>query len=402
MRIGFITPEFVTESYYSGGLANYVYRVSKSLVSLGHDVHVFTLSDSEISEFKHDGIHVYRLTAAFPLRWMNWLTRHRLSNMLRWLGFSFKTYRKLKKLHRQKAFHIVQFPNSYACGLFTSLLLRIPYVVRISCYRPVWNEMAGADRNLDTKAIEWLEWLQLRLSRYIYAPSLTLKEMLAQKANIRHVQVIRTPLYMETVNWDTSIYNEYLKDKNYLLFFGRFQLHKGFHVLAQALHQVLQDHRDLYAVCVGLDTSTKISPSMKEYARSLCNKNADRLIFIDQTPHTQIYPIIAGARLVVLPSLVDNLPNTCLEAMGLGRPVIGTKGASFDEVITDGETGFLVSPGDMKALSSKIHDAWIHPNLDAIGQAARRKVKDFAPKQTVQALLDYYNVILRENDRRRT
>jgi glycosyltransferase involved in cell wall biosynthesis len=380
LRIAFITPEFVTESYFSGGLANYVYRVSKELVSLGHDV------------------HVYRLTATFPPQWMNRLTRHRLSNTLRWIGFSFKAYQKLRNLHRQKAFHIVQFSNSYACGLFTMLLLWVHYVVRISCYRPVWNEMAGVVRNFDARAIEWLEKLQLRLSRHIYAPSFALKKMLVHKAKIRHVEVIRTPLYVETADWDTSIYNEYLKDKDYLLFFGRFQLHKGFHILAQALHQILQDHNDLYAVCVGLDMSTTIAPSMKEYARSLCNQNADRLIFINQTPHAQLYPIIAGAKLVVLPSLVDNLPNTCLEAMAFGKPVIGTIGTSFDELITDGESGFLVPPGDVKSLSLKIKAAWIHPDLDKIGQAAQRKIQEFAPEYTVQALLHYYNEIIKSYD----
>ncbi len=70
--------------------------------------------------------------------------------------------------------------------------------------------------------------------------------------------------------------------------------------------------------------------------------SASRLVLIDNLPHRQLYPIIAAARLVVLPSLVDNLPNACLEAMGLGTAVIGTTGASFEELITDGVNGFLV------------------------------------------------------------
>ena len=179
-----------------------------------------------------------------------------------------------------------------------------------------------------------------------------------------------------------------------MLFFGRFQLHKGFHILAQALPQVLETHQDCYVAMVGLDTKTSIAPSMKEYARSLAGDNADRLIFLDQTRHGQLYPIIAGARLVVLPSLIDNLPNTCLEAMALGRPVIGTRGASFDEVIIDGETGFLVPPGDVKALATKINEAWTHAQLDEIGRAAQRRVEDFAPERTVGDLVRYYNDIL--------
>ena len=39
MRIAFITPEFVTNEYFSGGLANYVHRVTRALAEMGHEVH---------------------------------------------------------------------------------------------------------------------------------------------------------------------------------------------------------------------------------------------------------------------------------------------------------------------------------------------------------------------------
>jgi glycosyltransferase involved in cell wall biosynthesis len=199
---------------------------------------------------------------------------------------------------------------------------------------------------------------------------------------------------METANWDSSIYDDTLKGKDYLLFFGRFQLHKGFHILAQALADYLQTHSDCYAVLVGLDASTFLAKSMKEYALSLCAKGVDRLIFLGQTRHQQLYPIIGGAKLVVLPSLIDNLPNACLEAMGLGKPVIGTMGTSFDEIITEGKTGFLVPAGDVEALVRKIAEAWAHPHLPEIGEAARQKVQSFAPEKTVPELLLYYRAII--------
>ncbi len=54
LRIAFTTPEFVTESYFSGGLANYAHRVAKALVSLGHEVHVVTFSEIDQAEFEHE------------------------------------------------------------------------------------------------------------------------------------------------------------------------------------------------------------------------------------------------------------------------------------------------------------------------------------------------------------
>ncbi|NET30796.1 MAG: glycosyltransferase [Cyanothece sp. SIO1E1] len=394
LRIAFVTPEYVTETYFSGGLANYIHRVSKALVSLEHEVHVITLSEKSQPPFEHEGVKVHQLSLGKLHRRLNRLTRRKLSGSTRWFEFSLQAYRKLNVLHQQHPFDIVQFPNSRACGLVSGLLFNVPQVTRISCYRPAWNEQAGVQRDLDTKATEWLEWLQLRFGQHIYGPSYTLQKMLAQEAGIQNIRVIRTPFYLETVEWDSSIYDSCLKDKDYLLFFGRFQLHKGFHILAQALPQVLRQHSNCYAVLVGLDIPSSLAPSMKDYALSLAGEYADRLIFIGQTPHTQLYPIISGAKLVVLPSLVDNLPNTCLEAMALGKPVVGTIGTSLDELITDEETGFLVPPNNIDALAKRINQAWMHPALAPIGEAAKQKLLEFSPERTVKDVLFYYEQIL--------
>jgi glycosyltransferase involved in cell wall biosynthesis len=97
---------------------------------------------------------------------------------------------------------------------------------------------------------------------------------------------------------------------------------------------------------------------------------------------------------VVLPSLIDNLPNACLEAMALGKPVVGTRGASFEEMIRDGETGFLVPAGDAEALADTLCAAWREPRLDEIGRAAAAAVQAYAPQETVQAFLDYAQEII--------
>ena len=398
LTIVFVTPEFVTESYFSGGLANYVYRVSKALIDSGHEVHVVTLSEAETGKLIHHGIGVHRVKVGQIQCWLNRLTRYRLRGVSRWLDFSFQVYGKLRELQRESPFDIVQFPNTNYCGLISSLFLPNPYTVRISCYHPLWRELSGAPLNVDVRVREWLEWLQLRLSRHIYAPSCTVQRVLAERANIQGVHLIRTPFYLENMELDPSLFEANLNGKNYLLFFGRFQLHKGFHILAQALPHVLETHPECHAVFVGLDMPSPLAASMKDYARGLCGKNADRLIFFGQTRHQQLYPIIAGAKLVVLPSLIDNLPNACLEAMALGKPVIATYGASFEEIITDGETGFLVTPRDSEALAKKINEVWTHPRLKEVGEAAKQTVLAFAPECTVRDLLEYYREILDGNN----
>jgi glycosyltransferase involved in cell wall biosynthesis len=143
-----------------------------------------------------------------------------------------------------------------------------------------------------------------------------------------------------------------------------------------------------------MDMPSVLASSMREFAERACPRHRSRLIFIEQTPHPRLYPVIAGSRLVVLPSLVDNLPNACLEAMALQKAVVGTYGTSFDELLTDGVTGFLVPPGDPRALAEKLNAAWNHPALDGIGRAAAERVKEFDPQITIPILEDYFRSII--------
>ena len=390
LRIAFATPEYVTENHFDGGLANYLNRVSKKLVHLGHDVHVVTLSAEDETEFDHDGVMVHRVMLGRSWRTLNRLTRYTFPTTLHWLNVSAQVSRKLRRLHREKPFDLIQYPNYSSCGVFSIPLLRCAHVVRASSFEPAWNEVAGIERSLDTAATERLQTLQYRLTRNVYAPSRAMQTILTQKARISGVRLIRSPFYVETSDWDSAVYEQFLKGKRYVLYFGRFQLPKGFHTLVQALPRFLDRYRDAYAVLVGRDMDTQLGSSMAAFARAECRQFADRLILLENLPHPQLYPVIEGARLVALPSLIDNSPNSCLEAMGLGKVVIATDGASFEELITDGVNGFLVRANDPVALADKLIAAWEDPRLDEMSAAAKQRMQDFAPEQTVTSLLAYY------------
>jgi len=396
LRIAFATVEYVTENYFDGGIANYLHRVARALADLGHDVHVITRSEIDESSFKHEGVTVHRVIVGRRWHQLSRVTRYRMATSIYLLGFSATVYRKLKQLSAEKPFHLAQFPNCPYCGLVSILLLNVPHVLRASSYQTGWNDLR-IERRLDFKTVELLEKLQARLSQHIFAPSNTLRETLRVEAGIGRVRVIRTPIFLETHDWDYSVYDQDLKGRKYLLFFGRFELRKGFQVLCQALENALAHNDEIVVALVGRDMKSAVAPSMAEYARSLLSHYADRIVIMDKLPHPQLYPIIDRAHLVVLPSLMDNLPNACLEAMSLGKPIIGTRGASFEEMITDGENGFLVAPNEPGQLAEKINAVWNDSRLEEIGKAAQIRAQDFAPEQTVQELLSYYREILNGN-----
>ena len=402
MRIVFVTTEYVSEAYCSGGLGNYVRRVSLALTSMGHEVDVLvpsSLASRENEEYMDEGIRIHPIERSWSLvgRMVNMATLGLLVELITNLKFSFKVHQILLKLHKMSGIDMAQFCNLSGCGLISNLLpLPFPSCVRVSNYRPSWDKAMQVRASWNRKANQVMELLQVMLARHVFSPSVNTKKIWQKRIGVNRVQVIRSPFFLENSEWDYSVFDRHLSEKEYLLFFGRLELHKGIQPLAGALPDFLATNEHAFAVFVGLDRPTPVAVSMRDYIVSCCGDLADRLVFIGQTPHSRLYPIISNARLVVLPSLVDNFPNACLEAMALGKPVIGTIGASFEEIIIDGETGFLVPAGSMDALAAKLNEAWVHPRLDEIGRAASKRMEEFVPDRTVQDLLDYYALIQEE------
>jgi glycosyltransferase involved in cell wall biosynthesis len=87
------------------------------------------------------------------------------------------------------------------------------------------------------------------------------------------------------------------------------------------------------------------------------------------------------------------LGQTLLEGMACEAPVICTRVASMPEIVEDGITGFIVEPGDRRALGDRLQWVADHPADAAVmGAAGRRTVLErFQWSQVVQRCLDAYS-----------
>ena len=82
---------------------------------------------------------------------------------------------------------------------------------------------------------------------------------------------------------------------------------------------------------------------------------------------------IEAARILVLPSLSENMPVVIMEALAMGRPVISTYVAGIPELVQPGKTGWLIPAGDEVALAEVMREALATPmeHLATMGLAGR-------------------------------
>ncbi len=97
---------------------------------------------------------------------------------------------------------------------------------------------------------------------------------------------------------------------------------------------------------------------------------------------------------VVLSSFTEGLPNVLLEASAAGVPVVGTAVGGVPEVIADGETGYVVPPGDPVALAARIAQLLGDRDLRRVmGDAGRQRMRT---QFTFEAQADAYFKLLEE------
>ncbi len=95
-------------------------------------------------------------------------------------------------------------------------------------------------------------------------------------------------------------------------------------------------------------------------------------------PPADVYKEILKARVVLVPSTIENLPYTVIESMSVGKIVLASAQGGQNEIIRDGYNGFLFEHNDPSSFEGKIHTTH---DLDAneinkIGNEAKRTIKE--------------------------
>ncbi len=167
---------------------------------------------------------------------------------------------------------------------------------------------------------------------------------------------------------------------------------KGLRFLLEAVSQLRNQGRRVDLVVVG---------RLKEdgaAARTIRDLNLGEVVHFEaEIPESRLVELYAEAELAVVPSLYEGFSLPAVEAMSCGVPLVATTGGALPEVVgLDGETVFLVPPGDAAALARRIGDALDAPDLRSrIGTAGREHVLAlWTWEQTAVRTAERYRAVL--------
>lgn len=383
MNICFLSQEYPPETHV-GGIGTYTYNMANALAKLGHTVHVITSTQKKGFTVQDNGVHVYRIQKRkiMPLE----LSR---------LVYSYQVNKKLLEINcRFDIVHASEYANE---AFWFCMNKKYPLVTRLATPFFLVEKLNGKMFFGHRPFFNIMERKQTLKSDGIFSSTNALAKKVIEKWHLNPslIEVIPNSIDLERVRrlGEKPPFQSNLRNKEFILYFGRLEERKGVSVLARALPKVFERFPSIYMVFVGSDSGYQRNP-MRQYIETISGLFKERIIFYDNQPHEKLFPIVNSAKIVVLPSLWEAFGFVCVEALALGRPVIASSGSGFEEVIEDDISGFLIEPRNSLPLAQKIITCLSsEEKLRLISEGARRRAEDFDVTKIALRLLAYYEKI---------
>jgi len=172
---------------------------------------------------------------------------------------------------------------------------------------------------------------------------------------------------------------------------GRLTEQKGFKYLIAGAKDVINEKRHVHFFIAGKGKSEDELKAMVKQ-NGLC-ANIHFLGFRKDVP-----ALLKGADLFILPSLYEGMPNSVMEAMAYGVPVISTDVNGVRELMVDKEHGLIIPAAKPEEIKRALNELITQNSLLALGSEGKKHVKtNFSIRKMTENLEGYLLSKMQEN-----
>lgn len=380
MRVCLLSREYPPDTAF-GGIATFSYHLAKGLKELGHDVTVVALAQEETGTKVQEGITVHRIKASETVDGLELAPRY-----MPYSAYLFKTatalWTKFNELHNEAPFDVIDAPDNLADGLLPAITKLCPLSVRL--YTPHFKFMESSlneiDNAFDHQFVALSERLCMLSADALTCPSEDLANFVSTDLNINNsaINIIRNPIDVKQFQEDGPKLKDF-DSSNTVLYIGRLEQRKGVLDLINAIPKIIAQCPETKFMIVGSETTSSAnSSSALDRIKALASKLGvlDRIHFKERVPLTELASIYRSADITIVPSLYDNSPYTCVEAMACGKAVVGTSSGGMKEYIEHEVSGLVIPPGQPEEIQKAIVRLLQNPEeRKRLGKNARARVE---------------------------
>lgn len=396
LNILFVSSEFpLSKSQNTGGIGTYLLNLSEGLVKKGHQVTIITkdrgkyqYNNLKVVPINSSGINCLKKALKFKLAL-------RILNFFEYpLFFSLGAYFKIRELEQKIDLDLIE-GSDFGGELFFYFLLakkRLPVVLRLHTPSFVIQKYNNENPNLFYKIMKFLEIYCLKKADSLYSPTESLAKIISAIVKRKVDKIIPYPFK------PIYSFSKVKRKDNIILFVGKIQPKKGVFTLIKTISEILKKIPDIKLYFAGPDTLQN-GKSVKLILREASDKLgiSDSIKFFGELNKRELYKVYRQATITVIPSLWENFPNVCLEAMSLDCPVIVSRTGGLTEIIKDEVNGLSFTLENEKELAQKIGKLLKNERLrNKISYNARKTIDNLYLLTIAEKTIEYYKKTIKD------
>ncbi len=300
--------------------------------------------------------------------------------------FSLSVLRWLRSMNEATPFDVVEAPLWNGEGAAVAVSNFAPLIVRLETPSEVIRQISGLPLSPEMVSGIAAERLELSYATGVISISQAIAKTIADiyDAKLAHHGRLATviPIGLPGADELPREATETLdSEATRLLYVGRLEARKGILELGQAFAQAARRHPQLVLWLAGADNSesdghrARTGQTYQETLLAMWGPElSQRVRFLGRVSDGVKTALIEQCDIFVAPSLYESFGIVFLEAMRLGKPVVGSRAGGIPEIVVDGTTGLLAPPGDPVALEQAITALATDPALRArMGASGRAR-----------------------------
>jgi len=271
-----------------------------------------------------------------------------------WMGFKY-----VRKEIANSNMGLITCQNPFEVGLLGVLLkrkLKIPLEVQIhlNFFSPYWTK----EHNLYNRIRYFMAKMVVRNADKIRVVSSSIQDALIERWDLPASKIYLAPVPVYITNdfiEKTNISISFKPDKRVILYIGRLAYQKNLYGFFEICQRVLSLFNDVEVVIIG-------EGPLKNYVEDKISEiHTNRIHLLGAIPYSELSHWYKQADIFLLPSYYEGLPRVLIESYLFNVPTVGSSCAGLQDIILDGQTGFLVDVENIDAFVEKI--SWIlnHP-----------------------------------------
>jgi L-malate glycosyltransferase len=383
LNIAFITPEYPHEKIsHAAGIGTSIKNLVVSLAKKGHSISVFVFSQNTSEIIVDNGVRIH-------------LIKRKKYTFGTWYFHRRYIQNYIDTIIEKEKIDIIEAPDW--TGITAFMKFKIPLVIRFHGSDTYFCHLEKRKQKLKNF---WFEKLAIKKAVAFIAPTAFAGEVSGKLFGVKNkvIQTIHNGLELEKFKNP----NPETFEKGLILYIGTIIRKKGVLELPAIFNLVRKKYPKATLVLIGVDSydiATQSASTWRLLQQALEKEDLSKVTYLGKIPYQEVQEYIKKAHVCVFPTFAETLGMVTIESMALQKPVVNSNIGWSQELMVDGESGFLVHPKNHEEYAGKIIRIMKNSEFaKQLGKKAGAYVEEkFDIEKIAEENITFYESLIRKN-----